>query len=198
MSYIILLRGDFIVDEYITIADICDKYKVTRKTVERWASMRSLPFVKLNDNNGAIRIKENEFQRWLDGLNSKNPIIKMRWCEYELKLKIHIDLFNKYKEKTLITEFDCFRSIFPQDFYIKLDNDTKYLINCSYYGHEGKGFFDDVAESINSRYTEKFICILININGFKYPSEPIRIHNATFIIVEPNEILNFEILNYIK
>ena len=55
--------------EYVTIADICSKYDISRKTVERWIATRSLPAVKLNNNNGSIRIQIDEFEKWINAQN---------------------------------------------------------------------------------------------------------------------------------
>lgn len=197
MSYIITTGDD---NMYLTISDICEKYKLSRKTVERWISTRSLPAIKLNEKNGAVRIEASIFEKWLNGQNSKNPIDKMRWCEYELKYKINMDLNESCKDRnSIIKEYDCFQFHYPQDFFVILKNDKKLLIQVAFYGYEGKNFFYNAAEKIQKIYKDEgFISVLININNYVVPKISMKKENLKFVIVEPSEVLLFSILEYIN
>lgn len=46
---------------------------------------RGLPYIKLNNNNGSVRIDEGEIQKMINGMTNENPINRMRWGEFQAK-----------------------------------------------------------------------------------------------------------------
>jgi hypothetical protein len=187
-------------EKYLTIADICDKYQLSRKTVERWINTRSLPAIKLNEKNGAVRIDANVFERWLNEQNSKNLSDRIHWWEYELKYRISMDLLEATKDiNSSIKEYDCFKFYYPQDFYVVMKNGKKILIQIAFYGYEGEKFFDNVAERIQQIYNKDeidFISVSININNYSVPKKSLEYNKVKFVVVEPSEVLQFNIIEH--
>jgi excisionase family DNA binding protein len=66
MSYNILrytnnIKGAWSMEkEYLTTEDLCKRFKVTRKTIDRWRK-GGLPFVKIR---GSIRFEEKAVEQW--------------------------------------------------------------------------------------------------------------------------------------
>lgn len=49
------------IDEYLTTADLCAKFKVTRKTIDRWRA-DGLPFIKIKRS---VRFEEKAVEEWV-------------------------------------------------------------------------------------------------------------------------------------
>lgn len=116
---------------YKTINQICNEYSVSRKTVERW--MKSgLPYIKLNDNNGSVRINEEDLKQMIDQKNNNKRLAeRIYWLEYQLKLIINNDLMkNNEKHPNRIVDLKSLISFYPHDFVLGID-DKEILIHIS-------------------------------------------------------------------
>jgi excisionase family DNA binding protein len=48
-------------NEYLTTEELCSRFKLTRKTIDRWRK-KGLPFIKIN---GSIRFDEKAVDEWV-------------------------------------------------------------------------------------------------------------------------------------
>ena len=178
--------------EYNTIKQICDEYSVSRKTVERWMKT-GLLYTKLNDNNGSVRIKKTDVERMIQGKTSDNPIIRLRWGEYQAKLAISSDLNKEVKNtQTRIQNYDEFKSYYPQDFYIKL-SDIKILINVVSLDNNDLKIFEreDQEERFKKNFTanDSSLRLIVLFVGFNdnLPEE--------YFEFRPDEVVNMLTIN---
>lgn len=187
---------------YLTIDEISQSFKVTRKTIERWIK-KGLPTIKVS---GSVRINPESLEKWIEGINSDNPIKKAIWLERELREKIIFDLYDEYDKKKL--DFDYFKCYYPHDIYIKPKNDLEnqsYVINvCSLPDYQlQEGFWEELNRKFNLNFNNsqsdilKLIVVYSNFSLLEKPFETRIIGNTKLIILNPSEIINFNILDEI-
>ncbi|MFK5709392.1 helix-turn-helix domain-containing protein [Lysinibacillus sp. FSL K6-0057] len=192
----------------LTINEICEHYKISRKTVERWMH-RGLPVVKLNANNGSVRIEEYQLEKWLSGLNAEKIGDRIRWHEYELKHQISYDLASCQSNKnTFIQLVDECKLIYPHDYYIKLENGKEILISiqCS----DGKTFrsqefVDSQIESfirqLHQENRKPYLLILDIDLGNADEEYTLHFDVTRFInkvVIKSQYILEFDIISYLQ
>lgn len=188
---------------YLTIDEISHLFKVTRKTIERWIK-KGLPTIKVS---GSIRINPNDLEKWIEGTNSDNPIKRMIWLERELKEKIILDLHNEYEKKNL-EDFDYFKLHYPHDIYLKLKSDLinqSYVINIRSLPNYPlpEHFWCNIDETFNLKFNTsqhnllKLIVVYSNFSLLEKPFNTKVIGNTKLIILNPSEIINFNISNEI-
>ncbi|MDM5250814.1 helix-turn-helix domain-containing protein [Lysinibacillus sp. G4S2] len=189
-----------------TINEICEEYSISRKTVERWMNT-GLPYVKLNSNNGSVRIKEEDVQKMINGMTNENPINRMRWGEFQAKLAISQDLFEdrQHNLSSKIEFYDEFKLSYPQDFYVII-GETNVLINVS--SIDSKHFDSFSLEEQEKIFKRKFfveeqnlklIIILVgfndNLDSNKYIFNSSNIVNM--VAVNLRDITNLDIMKYL-
>lgn len=195
----------------LTINEICEQYKISRKTVERWMQ-RGLPVVKLNSNNGGVRIEEYHLRKWLDGLNAERIGDRIRWHEYELKHQISYDLDRERRnENTFIQLVDTFKLMYPHEYYIKLENgkEVLILIQCS----EGESmkfyrsqkFIDNQVEGFISQFhngnSKPYLLILdidLGNEDVKYTLNFDATQIINKVVIKSQDIFEFDIIEYLK
>ncbi|MEO2077375.1 MAG: helix-turn-helix domain-containing protein [Bacillus sp. (in: firmicutes)] len=185
--------------EYVTISDICSKYGISRKTVERWIATRSLPAIKLNTNNGSIRVNIDAFEKWINAQNDLNPIKKLHWCEFELKYKISFDLNEEKKSlNSIVSRYDNYKTEYPQDFFISLKNNSKVLVNIRPYSEDfsSQSFRQEVTEKFIKQYGKEINLLIleIDINANQVKVEDQTFENVKFKVLNSGEILEFDIM----
>ncbi|GEM_PF-806294 len=184
---------------YLTIDEISQLFKVTRKTIERWMK-KGLPTIKVS---GSIRINPDDLEKWIEGTNSENPIKKMIWLERELKEKIILDLHDEHEKKNL-EDFDYLNLRYPQDIYIKPKSDLKnksYVINIRSLPNSPlpEDFWYTLDETFNKNFnnaTNDILKLIVVYSNFSLLDKPFNIKvtgNTKIIILNPTEIINFNI-----
>ncbi|MCH5460922.1 helix-turn-helix domain-containing protein [Bacillus cereus] len=193
-------------ENYKTINQICEEYNISRKTVERWMKA-GLPYIKLNNNNGSVRIKEEDLQKMINGKNSENPINRMRWGEYQAKMAISFDLAEaKKNDSTLIKNYDEFKLCYPQDFHVEVGQ-INLLINVVSIDKKDIELFSikDQEERFRRNFLveEHNLKIIILFVGFNnnLPQNKVKFDSnnvVNMISINLRDITNLDILQYIN
>ncbi|MCU5172551.1 MULTISPECIES: helix-turn-helix transcriptional regulator [Bacillus cereus group] len=190
-----------------TIKQVCEEYSVSRKTVERWMKA-GLPYIKLNNNNGSVRIDEADIQMMISGMTNESIVNRIRWGEYQAKLAISYDLNEdkKNNSSSKIKYYDDLKFKYPQDFYVETTT-ADFLINVSTID---KKYFDEFnLEEQEEIFRKKFLIdnqkiklliLLVGINNNldenKFVFDPKNVVNI--VAVNIKNITSLDIMKYVN
>lgn len=190
-----------------TIKQVCEEYSVSRKTVERWMKA-GLPYIKLNNNNGSVRIDEADIQMMINGMTNESIVNRIRWGEYQAKLAISYDLNEdkKNNSSSKIKYYDDLKFKYPQDFYVETTT-ADFLINVSTID---KKYFDEFnLEEQEEIFRKKFLIdnqkiklliLLVGINNNldenKFVFDPQNVVNI--VAVNIKNITSLDIMKYVN
>ncbi|MGW5982998.1 helix-turn-helix transcriptional regulator [Bacillus mycoides] len=190
-----------------TIKQVCEEYSVSRKTVERWMKA-GLPYIKLNNNNGSVRIDEADIQMMISGMTNESIVNRIRWGEYQAKMAISYDLNEdkKNNSSSKIKYYDDLKFKYPQDFYVETTT-ADFLINVSTIDKEyfNKFNLEEQEEIFRKKFLIdnqkiKLLILLVGINNNldenKFVFDPKNVVNI--VAVNIKNITSLDIMKYVN
>lgn len=195
------MKGMNCMPDYLTIKEASVKLKISKKSVEKMLKI-GLPHIKLGEGNSSVRISDHSLDTWLARGNDKEMQRLFLFYEYQLKYKIHTDLYrlSSPKDSDVYFNYNMNNCDFKVDVVSRdpvKSNDIHVFIkpytsrcNQTWFKQRNSNFLDDFTSS-SANNTQ--LVLLIDLQNTKYDPKEYVESASIFKILSKTDIDDFDI-----